>query len=357
MSGAGIWREPIRGGYPPPAALRLAGRERLEAWLRDGSLLPPLTHLTGARPARVGDGTADAEMPATDWLLNSAGLIGGGTLAILADIALGCAVETQLPPATPYTTAELSLTLLRPARSGATLSAHGQSIQAGRSVGLSEVFVIDPRGERLVAHGTSRLAILPRLEDLPESRQARSPAPASFDAPDPYRRPAPTDGVLAQSVWDELPGREILARQIAGELPPPPIHELCGLAVVEVGAETATMRLPATEWLNSPTGLLQGGAIAMLADAVLLSAALATADAGTALAGLDLKVNYLRPVPADGRDLIAAAEVVHSGRTLAISRARVENAEGKPVALATGTAMYLPGSRATLDREIELSGS
>lgn len=365
MTEAQVWREPVRGGYPHPGMLALPGRERLSIWLRSASALPPLTRLTGARPIAVGDGTADAEMPTTDWLLNSAGLIGGGTLAILADIALGCAVETKLPAATPYTTAELSLTFLRPARPGATLGAHGQAIHVGRSVGLSEAFLIDPRGESLIGHGTSRLAILPRLDDVPERREEEPDRPAaetpdrdppSADTPDPYLRPAPADAVLAQGVWDELPGREVLARQIAGDLPPPPIHGLCGLSLAEAGDGEATMRIPATEWLNSPTGRLQGGAIAMLADAALASAALTTAEAGTAIAGLDLKVNYLRPVPADGRDLTARAEVAHSGRSLAISRTRVDNAEGKPVALATGTAMYLPGRPARLDTEVELDG-
>jgi hypothetical protein len=39
---------------------------------------------------------------------------------------------------------------------------------------------------------------------------------------------------------------------------------------------------------------------------------------------------------------------VHRGRTLAISSARIENSEGKPVALATGSSMYLPGRPASL---------
>jgi uncharacterized protein (TIGR00369 family) len=168
MTGAEILREPVRGGYPDPGTLALPGRQRLEGWLRDRRSLPPLTHLTGARPTAVGDGTADAEMPGSGWLLNSAGLIGGGTLAMVADVAFGCAVETRLPAATPYTTAELSLTFLCPARPGATLTAHGQSIHVGRAVGLSEAFLIDPRGERLIAHGTSRLAIMPPIDEVPQ---------------------------------------------------------------------------------------------------------------------------------------------------------------------------------------------
>ena len=114
--------------------------------------------------------------------------------------------------------------------------------------------------------------------------------------------------------------------------------------------------MPATEWLNSPARRLQGGTIVMLADTAMMIAVLTTAPAGTAIAALDLKANFLRPVAGDGRDLTARAVVEHTGRTLAISRTRIENADGKPVMLATGTAMYLPGRPASLGADTELDG-
>jgi len=351
------WREPVRGGYPDLWMLGLPPAERFALWRRDASLLPPLHHLTGARFSGFGDGTAEAEMPASQWLTNSAGLIGGGTLAIVADIAFGVSVESQLPPATPYTTAELSLTFLAPARPGGTLSAHGQAIRVGRAVGLSEVFVLDPAGETLIAHGTSRIAIMPPIEGLPEP--PRQPAVVErpvHETPDPYLREPPTGTVLPQEVWAELSGREVVERQISGELPAPAIHHLTGIELTAAGDGTAEMRMPASAWLESPARRLQGGTIAMLADSTLQIAALTTAPPGTAVAGLDLKVNFLRPVSGDGADLIARAEVEHSGRTLAITRGRVENSEGKPVMLATGSAMYLPGRAADLSSEEELAG-
>ncbi len=85
------------------------------------------------------------------------------------------------------------------------------------------------------------------------------------------------------------------------------------------------------------------------------AAVLTTTEAGTAVAGLDLKVNFLRPGIADGRELVARAEVVHRGRTLAITRAEVSNADGKAVVLATGSSMYLPGRPASLG-DVELGG-
>jgi uncharacterized protein (TIGR00369 family) len=248
-----IWREPVRGGYPEPWMLSLPGRLRLDRWRRELAPTPPLYHLTGARPTGFGDGTAEAEMPGSPWLTNAAGVIGGGTLAILADIAFGCSVETRVPAATPYATAELSLTFLRPAKPRGILTAHGQAIHVGRTVALSEVFVFDDAGETLVAHGTSRLSILPPIDGLPAPPAEPDVfEPAEQPTPDPYRRPFPEGTVLPQEVWSELPGREIVERQLRGELPPPAIHHLTGLAPVSVGEGHATMVMPASEWLSSP---------------------------------------------------------------------------------------------------------
>jgi uncharacterized protein (TIGR00369 family) len=352
-----IWREPVRGGYRDPWLLTRPGAERLEAFRDGSSPRPPLARLTGAMPTGFGDGTAEACMPATAWLANDAGLLGGGTLAILADIAFGVALETRLPAGVPFTTAELSLTFVRPAHPGTSLVASGQSIHVGRSMGLIEAFVCDSRDETLLAHGTSRLSILPRIDDgltaAPGEPFVHPPQPG----PDPYERIPPPDAVLPQGVWDELSGLEIARRHIAGELPPPAVHRLTGIAPTEVGEGTATVRMPATEWLNSPARRLQGGTIVMLADTAMTIAVLTTAPAGTAIAALDLKANFLRPVIGDGRDLTARAVVEHTGRTLAISRTRIENADGKPVMLATGTAMYLPGRPASLGADTELDGA
>ena len=349
-----IWREPSRGGFPDPAVIGLSGEQRLRLFARGQAPIPPLTRLTGAALTAVGTGTADAEMPASPWLVNSAGVVGGGTLAIVADIAFGCSIETLLPAATPYTTAELSLTFLRPVHPGAVLGAGGQAIHVGGSVALSEVFVIEQRSEQLVAHGTSRCAVLESIEPAP--RPPAEPAVVEPDEDldsDPYRRAAPRDAVLAQEVWDSLSGAEILERQIRGDLPAPPISHLTGLWPTASGEGTVTFVLPCSEWLTSPLRTVQGGMIAMLADTAMQVAVQTTALAGTAIAGLDLKLNYLRPVLADGRDLTARASVSHSGRRIAITEAIVENADGKAVALATGSSMFLPGRRASLG-EVEL---
>jgi uncharacterized protein (TIGR00369 family) len=215
--------------------------------------------------------------------------------------------------------------------------------------------VIEKESERLLAHGTSRLTIFPPLDPAPDPPTDLKPFEApDHETPDPYLRPAP-NGVIQPEVWEELPGVEIVRRQLVGDLPPPPLHHLTGVEPVEIGEGTAVVTMPSSEWLASPSGRLQGGAIAMLADFAMLIAVETTVPAGVAFAGLDLKVNFLRPAPPDQGELTARAEVVHAGRTIAITRATVTNAEGKPVLLATGSSLYLPDRPANLG-EVELSG-
>ena len=82
--------------------------------------------------------------------------------------------------------------------------------------------------------------------------------------------------------------------------------------------------------------------------------AYATLPAGTALAPVDLKVYFLRPVPPDGRDLVARGTVIHRGRSMAVGTSDVFDADGKKVAVATGSAVILPGRPATVTTELTL---
>ncbi len=58
---------------------------------------------------------------------------------------------------------------------------------------------------------------------------------------------------------------------------------------------------------------------------------------------LDVKVSFLRPVFADGRDLVGTGTVVHRGRTLGVANAEIRNADGKKVAVATGSSLIRVG--------------
>jgi uncharacterized protein (TIGR00369 family) len=156
--------------------------------------------------------------------------------------------------------------------------------------------------------------------------------------------------VLPQEVWERMSGLEVLQAQLAGELAPPPLHYLTGVRPTSAAAGEAVFALPCHEWLCSPLATVEGGAIAMLADCALTSAIQTGPPRGAALAAMDLKVNFVRPVSPDGRELLASGRVRHAGRTITIAAAEVVNADGKTVALATGSAMLLAGRAAALDQ-------
>ena len=111
--------------------------------------------------------------------------------------------------------------------------------------------------------------------------------------------------------------------------------------------------MPASEWLSTPVqGRLYGGATAFLAGTAIEGAVQTTVPAGTAFASMDLKVYFLRPVSPNGRDLVAEGAVIHRGRTVAIGTSEVFDADGKKVAVASGSALVLPGRPATVTTEL-----
>ncbi len=343
------WREPARGGYPDPSMLGLTGIDQLRAMLEGRVPHPPLSHLTGQRLIEVAPGMTAFEMPLTHWLCSPQGPISIGPLAIPADAAAATAIQTELPPASPFSTSELSLRLLCTATPGGRITARGRVIQRRRTIALSEVHLTDDEG-RLVGHGTTLCFVQPPSETipLPPPSVLAGRSEPDLPTPDPFERPA-IGTVLPQEIYERHSGLEVLRAQIGGDLPPPPIHYLVGLAPVLATDGEATFVLPVTEWLCAPPrGRAQGGFIMLLAEAALMGAIQTRLPAGTAFAPIDLKVNFLRPLAADGREARAAGRVLHAGRRIAVASAEVRDADGKPVAIATGSAMLLPGRAASL---------
>ena len=333
-----VEEEPVPGAVLDPTLLRLSGLELLQTYLRGYDQWAPVAHLTGMHPTHFDAGAARSVMPLSEWLCSSEGSISSGALILPADSALASAVHTTLPAATLFTTAEVSVTWVRAVGPGGQVIADGQAVHTDETMGLSAVRLTDDHGQ-LVAYGTSRCTVLPPLPMPTSPAPAPELAPARSSRPDPYLRPV--DGeVLDRDTRDRSSGEELLAAQLRGELPRPPFHHLFGLTLVEVMHRAAVFSVPCTRWLCGPVGNVQGGVLALLAQTAHHAAAQTTAGAGVGLVPLDLKVNLLRPVPPDGRVLRARGHVVHQGRSYVVAEAEVTNADGKRVALATGSVAY-----------------
>jgi uncharacterized protein (TIGR00369 family) len=148
-------RRIVRWDDPAPsaeAAGRLAGLPFLEA-IRDGRLpAAPVSQLMGFALAEVEAGRAVFECEPSESHYNPIGSVHGGVITTLLDSALSCAVHTQLPAGSGYTTVELKVNFVRPVMVGAgRLRAEGRVIHAGSRLATAEARLTDAAG-KLYAH-------------------------------------------------------------------------------------------------------------------------------------------------------------------------------------------------------------
>lgn len=277
---------------------------------------PPLSHLTGMRLEEFDTGSATFSMPLSGWLAGSDGTIPLGPLTLPADAAMACAIIADLPPGTGLTTSELSIRRVRPTRPGGTVLARARVIDPGPPVALAEVTLTDSEGG-LIARAGSLCVTLPALSSSPAPESSPSdPAPVDRQhTPDPWERPV-------------APG------------PVAPLAQLVGLRQVSTGRGEAAVVLPATAWLCAPPpGRAQGGAVATLAEAALTAAIATAGPDASRFQPVELKLNYLRPLASDGREARARGYLIHFGRRIAVAGAEVTDADGRTIAVATGSAV------------------
>jgi uncharacterized protein (TIGR00369 family) len=232
-----------------------------------------------------------------------------------------------------------------PPSGGGEVTAHGQLLHLDGQMALAEVHVRDAR-DRLAAHGTSRCSVFPPIEESVQLVPPDEPAAAEAEpgSPDPYLRETPvTDRGHRHEARD---GLELLRAQLRGELPPPPIDQLTGIRLVGAEPGRVVFALLASPWLRNEWGTVYGGILTLLAKSAAAAAVQATASRGTSFTALDVKINFLQAVPADGRELLATGTVLHRGKRLAISTAEVMHGEVR-VAILTGTTALAPSASPT----------
>ena len=86
---------------------------------------------------------------------NPLGSVHGGWYATLLDSAVGCAIHTMMPVGRGYTTAELSVNIVRAAsHQSGPLRAIGTVIHCGKQLATAEGRIVGPDG-KLYAHATT----------------------------------------------------------------------------------------------------------------------------------------------------------------------------------------------------------
>ncbi|MEJ6022388.1 PaaI family thioesterase [Ramlibacter sp. PS4R-6] len=145
--GAGVSR--------PEQVMGKSGLELMQAMLRGELPYPPIAKTLDFQLLEVDDGRALFQGTPGSAHLNPMGTIHGGWYATLLDSALGCAVHTKMPVGRGYTTAELSVNLVRAVSPKVQrVRAEGKVIHCGRQLATAEARLYGPDGT-LYAHGTT----------------------------------------------------------------------------------------------------------------------------------------------------------------------------------------------------------
>jgi uncharacterized protein (TIGR00369 family) len=249
--------------------------------------VPPVHRVLGLTTMKAANGRARVRLSAAPALLDGAGRLLPGALALLADTGCGTAVATVFPPGSTGVTAQLKIEFIRPVREGAAwIESVARTYAATTEEGYSRADLTDDSG-RVVGVATLRVLAVPYMEAEPLAGQWQTD-----DAHDDLttflgitERTSSPDG----SQWRLSPG---------------PV--------------TANTR-----------GAVHGGILGLLAASVAETAHRSVAGPGDQVLPLDLVLSYYRSLPADGTSLSAVAAVRHRGRRFVEAEGRLIGADGR----------------------------
>jgi uncharacterized protein (TIGR00369 family) len=154
-------------------------------------------------------------------------------------------------------------------------------------------------------------------------------------------------GVVPREVATAMTGLEFLEKLRDGALPAPPFAEETNIWITEVErGRVAFEARPSPRFLN-PLGTVHGGWIATVLDSAMGCAVHSVLKAGQAYTTVDMSVSFVRPVFAKTGVLRCEGKLIHAGKTIATSEARLWDQTGTLIAHASETCLVLGMTTAT----------
>jgi uncharacterized protein (TIGR00369 family) len=141
-------------------------------------------------------------------------------------------------------------------------------------------------------------------------------------------------------------GLELMQRMARGELPPPPIAETLAFRLVEVARGHAVFECEPAEFHYNPIGVVHAGLAMTLMDSAMGLAFVTTLEQPVGWTTLEVKANFTRALTVETGVVRCSGAVVHPGRTVATTEARVEDSQGRLCAHGTST-ILIYGDRAS----------
>lgn len=140
-----------------------------------------------------------------------------------------------------------------------------------------------------------------------------------------------------------LSGLEVIRRIASGEIPQPPIASTLGFRLVLAEEGRAVFECEPAEFHYNPIGTVHAGLASTLLDSAMGCAFVTTLEHLVGWTTLELKANFTRPITADTGTVRCVGTVVHQGRTVVTTEARLEDARARLLAHGTSTILVLSG--------------
>ncbi len=138
-------------------------------------------------------------------------------------------------------------------------------------------------------------------------------------------------------------GLELMQLMASGEVPPPPIAQTLGFRLVEAARGHALFECEPAEYHYNPIGIVHAGLAMTLMDSAMGLAFVTTLDEPKAWTTLEVKANFTRALTAETGTIRCTGSIVHLGRRVATTEARIEDLEGRLCAHGTSTILVLDG--------------
>ncbi len=149
------------------------------------------------------------------------------------------------------------------------------------------------------------------------------------------------DPAIAARSALSLAGITFLRAIAEGRIPPPPIAELMGFDLVEVGEGRVVFSVEPREYHYNTIGMVHGGLAATLLDSAMGCAVHSALPEGRAYTTLEIKVNYVRALKRDSGRVRAIGKVIHVGGKVATAEGSLVDAADKLYAHGTTTCILM----------------
>jgi uncharacterized protein (TIGR00369 family) len=136
-----------------------------------------------------------------------------------------------------------------------------------------------------------------------------------------------------------LSGLELMQGMLAGRLPAPPIAQMMGYTLAEVGSGFSVFTCTPTIGHYNPIGSVHGGLAGTLRDSCMSCAVQTLLPAGKGYTTLEYRVHLVRGMSDTTGPVRAEGKIVHVGRQIGTAEGRIVDAQGKLYAHGTTTCL------------------